>query len=188
MRGEPSAGKTYYYGADGQPVKWEQKIGGHWYYFNGSGVMQTGWVTWSKLGTKSYFNDDGKARTGWHTLWGKRYYFDPATARSLRWENRTRLVLLLQLPPRRCTPGGSPGAATRAQLLRCQRQGPYRLADPSAGSATTSIQQLTRPMAPWHKALRVQKLWCIGSSTGRSTTRRRTVSRLNAPRTSRAVQ
>ncbi|MEF2671489.1 glucosaminidase domain-containing protein, partial [Adlercreutzia sp.] len=28
------------------------------------------------------------ARTGWHTLWGKRYYFDPATARSLRWENR----------------------------------------------------------------------------------------------------
>lgn len=45
--------------------------------------MQTGWVTWSKLGTKSYFNDDGKARTGWHTLWGKRYYFDPATARSL---------------------------------------------------------------------------------------------------------
>ena len=81
-------GKTYYYGADGQPVKWEQKIGGHWYYFNGSGVMQTGWVTWSKLGTKSYFNDDGKARTGWHTLWGKRYYFDPATARSLRWENR----------------------------------------------------------------------------------------------------
>ena len=81
-------GKTYYYGADGQPVKWEQKIGGHWYYFNGSGVMQTGWVTWSKLGTKSYFDADGRARTGWHTIGGKRYYFDPATARSLRWENR----------------------------------------------------------------------------------------------------
>ena len=81
-------GKTYYYGADGQPVKWEQKIGGHWYYFNGSGVMQTGWVTWSKLGTKSYFDADGRARTGWHTICGKRYYFDPATARSLRWENR----------------------------------------------------------------------------------------------------
>ena len=81
-------GKTYYYGADGQPVKWEQKIGGHWYYFNGSGVMQTGWVTWSKLGTKSYFDADGRARTGWHTIGGKRYYFDPATARSVRWENR----------------------------------------------------------------------------------------------------
>ena len=82
-------GKTYYYGADGQPVKWEQKIGGHWYYFNGSGVMQTGWVTWSKLGTKSYFDADGRARTGWHTIGGKRYYFDPATARSVRWENRS---------------------------------------------------------------------------------------------------
>ena len=81
-------GKTYYYGADGQPVKWEQKIGGHWYYFNGSGVMQTGWVTWSKLGTKSYFDADGRARTGWHTIGGKRYCFDPATARSVRWENR----------------------------------------------------------------------------------------------------
>ena len=81
-------GKRYYMGSDGYAVLWENKIDGHWYYFNGSGVMQTGWVTWSKLGTKSYFNDDGKARTGWHTLWGKRYYFDPATARSLRWENR----------------------------------------------------------------------------------------------------
>ena len=81
-------GKTYYYGADGQPVKWEQKIDGSWYYFNGSGVMQTGWVTWAKLGTKSYFDADGKARTGWHTLGGKTYYFDPATGRSVRWENR----------------------------------------------------------------------------------------------------
>ena len=81
-------GKTYYYGADGRPVKWEQKIGNHWYYFNGSGVMQTGWVTWSKLGTKSYFDADGKARTGWQAIGGKRYYFDPATARSMRWENR----------------------------------------------------------------------------------------------------
>ena len=81
-------GKTYYYGADGQPVKWEQKIDGSWYYFNGSGVMQTGWVIWAKLGTKSYFDADGKARTGWHTLGGKTYYFDPATGRSVRWENR----------------------------------------------------------------------------------------------------
>ncbi len=83
-----AGGKTYYYGADGQPVKWEQMIDGSWYYFDGSGVMQTGWVTWSKLATKSYFDADGRARTGWHTLGGKTYYFDPATARSVRWEQR----------------------------------------------------------------------------------------------------
>ena len=81
-------GKRYYMGSDGYAVLWENKIDGHWYYFNGSGVMQTGWVTWSKLGTKSYFDADGRARTGWHTIGGKRYYFDPATARSVRWENR----------------------------------------------------------------------------------------------------
>ena len=81
-------GKRYYMGSDGYAVLWENKIDGYWYYFNGSGVMQTGWVTWSKLGTKSYFDADGRARTGWQAIGGKRYYFDPATARSLRWENR----------------------------------------------------------------------------------------------------
>ena len=82
-------GKRYYFDpATARSLRWENRIGGSWYYFNSASEMQTGWVTWSKLGTKSYFNDDGKARTGWHTLWGKRYYFDPATARSLRWENR----------------------------------------------------------------------------------------------------
>lgn len=52
------SGKKYYYGVDGQPVKWSQKIGGFWYYFNGSGVMQTGWITW-RDGTKSFFDWDG---------------------------------------------------------------------------------------------------------------------------------
>ena len=79
-------GKTYYYGADGQPVKWERKIGSYWYYFNGSGVMQTGWVTWKADGTKSYFDASGRALTGWQKLGGKTYYFDPSTGRSLRWE------------------------------------------------------------------------------------------------------
>ena len=81
-------GKTYYYGADGQPVKWSQKIGGHWYYFNGSGVMQRGWITWNADGLKSYFDGDGRALTGWQTIGGKRYYFDPTTGKSLRWEQR----------------------------------------------------------------------------------------------------
>lgn len=79
-------GKKYYYGADGQPVKWSQKIGGSWYYFNGSGVMQTGWVTWSADGAKSYFDPStGRAKTGWQQLDGRRYYFDPLTGKSVRW-------------------------------------------------------------------------------------------------------
>ncbi|MEC4295517.1 S8 family serine peptidase [Adlercreutzia shanghongiae] len=81
-------GKTYYYGANGQPVKWSQKIGGYWYYFNGSGVMQKGWITWNNDGTKSYFDSNGRARTGWQTISGKRYYFSPASGRSLRWSQK----------------------------------------------------------------------------------------------------
>ena len=80
-------------GADGQPVKWEQKIGGHWYYFNGSGVLQHNWVRysgnwyylnasgfmvtgWQRLpdGNWYYFNSDGKMQTGWLKL-GKYWYY-----------------------------------------------------------------------------------------------------------------
>lgn len=81
-------GRTYYYGADGQPVKWSQKIGGHWYYFNGSGVMQRGWITWNADGLKSYFDGNGRALTGWQKLSGKWYYFSPSNGRSLRWGQR----------------------------------------------------------------------------------------------------
>ena len=84
-------GKTYYYGADGQPVKWSQKIGGSWYYFNGSGVMQRGWVTW-RDGTKSYFHPDASghatALTGWRSFNGVKYYFDKATGISKRWSQK----------------------------------------------------------------------------------------------------
>lgn len=76
------AGKKYYYDSTGQPVKWSQKIGGAWYYFNGAGVMQTGWVTW-RDGAKSYFHPDAKghaaALLGWRSFNGKKYYFDPRT-------------------------------------------------------------------------------------------------------------
>ena len=81
-------GKTYYYGADGQPVKWSQKIGGHWYYFNGSGVMQRGWITWNADGLKSYFDGDGRALTGWRKLSGKWYYFNPSNGKSVRWSQK----------------------------------------------------------------------------------------------------
>lgn len=81
-------GKTYYYGADGQPVKWGQKIGGYWYYFNGAGVMQKGWVTWRADGTKSYFDGNGRALTGWQKLGGKWYYFSPSNGKSVRWSQK----------------------------------------------------------------------------------------------------
>ena len=81
------SGKKYYYGVDGQPVKWSQKIGGFWYYFNGSGVMQTGWITW-RDGTKSFFDWDGRALTGWRSFSGVKYYFDPATGISKRWSQK----------------------------------------------------------------------------------------------------
>ena len=82
-------GNRYYFDPKTcRSLRWEQRIDGALYYFDRESVMQTGWVTWAKLGTKSYFNDDGKARKGWQTLWGKRYYFDPKTCRSLRWEQR----------------------------------------------------------------------------------------------------
>ena len=81
-------GKTYYYGADGQPVKWSQKIGGHWYYFNGSGVMQRSWITWNADGSKSYFDGDGRALTGWQKLSGKWYYFSPSNGKSVRWSQK----------------------------------------------------------------------------------------------------
>ena len=81
-------GKTYYYGADGQLVKWSQKIGGHWYYFNGSGVMQRGWITWNADGLKSYFDGNGRALTGWQKLGGKWYYFSPSNGKSVRWSQK----------------------------------------------------------------------------------------------------
>ena len=81
-------GKTYYYGSDCRAVKWSQKIDGYWYYFNGNCQMQTGWVTWNADGTKSYFDKNGRALMGWQTISGKRYYFNPTTGKSLRWEQK----------------------------------------------------------------------------------------------------
>ena len=80
--------KRYYFDAEGVSVRWAQKIDGYWYYFNGNGVMQTGWIVWHADGLKSYFDKDGKARTGWQAIDGKWYYFDPATGKSLRWARK----------------------------------------------------------------------------------------------------
>ena len=47
--------------------------------------MFTGLLTWHADGRKSYYNSNGKLQGGWQTVNGKRYYFDWADGKSLRW-------------------------------------------------------------------------------------------------------
>lgn len=80
------SGKTYYFDpTTAKAVKWSQKIGNNWYYFNGKCQMHTGWLTWNADKAKSYFDANGRAVTGWQKLGGSTYYFDPATAKSVKW-------------------------------------------------------------------------------------------------------
>lgn len=72
----------YFYGApDYSMAEGHSNINGNWYYFNGSGAMQKGWL---KEGTDSapiwyFFNKDtGIAVIGWHYENGQEYYFNPA--------------------------------------------------------------------------------------------------------------
>ena len=68
-------------------LRWSQKLGGSWYYFDSDSKMVKGWVTW-KNGAKSFFDWDGRALTGWRSFNGVKYYFDPSTAMSLRWSQK----------------------------------------------------------------------------------------------------
>lgn len=80
------SGSTYYFNpSNARAVKWQQKIGNYWYYFNGKCQMHTGWLTWNADKSKSYFDASGRAVTGWQKLGGSTYYFDPSTARSVKW-------------------------------------------------------------------------------------------------------
>ena len=81
------AGKYYYFDSKGNAVRWNQKIGDQWYYFDGKCVMQKGWIIWKADGTKSYFGSDGAAVLGWQNIGGKRYYFNPSTGKSFRWNH-----------------------------------------------------------------------------------------------------
>ena len=70
------AGKIYTQTADPGYVTGMKKIGSYWYYFNDSGIMQTGVQT---VGDKKYyFNPStGRRSTGWKTVGtnGDSYYF-----------------------------------------------------------------------------------------------------------------
>ncbi|TJW11377.1 N-acetylmuramoyl-L-alanine amidase family protein [Parvibacter caecicola] len=79
-------GSTYYFDrSTARSRKWVVYEGGDMYYFNGSGRMVTGWLTWNDDKSKSYFGADGKAVRGWQKLGGDTYYFSPSTARSVKW-------------------------------------------------------------------------------------------------------
>ena len=69
-------GKKYCYVND-QKVTGERQIGGHWYYFDGNGIMQTGFVN---LGSKTvYYNSDGQMQYGEQCINGSWYYLNPIT-------------------------------------------------------------------------------------------------------------
>ena len=57
---------------------WE-KIDGLWYYFDGNGIMQTGWLNLN--GTCYYLNANGSMQTGWLKQDGIWYYFTTSGAR-----------------------------------------------------------------------------------------------------------
>lgn len=62
----PSGYDWYYFNSTGKCMKeqWEQ-INGSWYYFDGNGVMQTGWI----LDDMYYCNENGVMQTGWQKLY-----------------------------------------------------------------------------------------------------------------------
>ena len=69
-------GKKYCY-VNNQRVTGERQIGGHWYYFDGNGVMQTGFVN---LGSKTvYYNSDGQMLYGEQKINNAWYCFDTIT-------------------------------------------------------------------------------------------------------------
>ncbi|MEH7261186.1 transglutaminase domain-containing protein, partial [Bacillus toyonensis] len=51
-----------------------QQVNGVWYYFNGSGAMQTNWQQVN--GAWYYFNGSGAMQTGWIQDNGKQYYLE----------------------------------------------------------------------------------------------------------------
>ena len=73
-------GATYYFDpALGTKATGQKNINGHWYYFNGSGVMATGFTYLPDQNKKVYYNDQGQMQYGFQKIKGKTYYLDPVT-------------------------------------------------------------------------------------------------------------
>ena len=74
---QKAGGKTYYIDpATGKSVRWQRKIGGSWYYFNGDSSMHTGWLKWNGKQQWSYYNGNGVRLSGTQTIGGYKYTFD----------------------------------------------------------------------------------------------------------------
>lgn len=69
-------GNTYQQGDGGVPTNCWKQILNDWYYFDGNGVRQLGWV---QTGQRWYYLNpvDGKMLTGWQFVNGKWYYLNP---------------------------------------------------------------------------------------------------------------
>ncbi len=102
-------GNTYYY-VDGAILKGLQKINNQMYYFNGSGILETGWIAydghymyaddqgvlqtgWLQVGDKKYYIGNDLYRvTGFYSIGGKKYYFNTSGVMQIGWrtinENR----------------------------------------------------------------------------------------------------
>lgn len=70
-------GNTYVEEDGGLPRNSWKQILNDWYYFDGNGIRQTGWLL---SGQRWYYLDltDGKLLTGWRYISDKWYYFNPA--------------------------------------------------------------------------------------------------------------
>lgn len=65
----------YYFGSNGVMYTGLQKVGSKWYFFDGTGLMKTGWQTPSD-GNKRYFASNGVMYTGLKKVGSKYYYFE----------------------------------------------------------------------------------------------------------------
>lgn len=83
-------GKWYYFDSDGEAVKYRvTTIDDKRYFFNGDGVMQTGWI--EKNNTRMYAQSNGVLATGWAKINGDWYYFytDGELETGLQWIDGT---------------------------------------------------------------------------------------------------
>lgn len=68
-------GSRYHFGKTGAADIGLVKVGAEYYFFNGKGVMQTGFFT-GKMGRRYFSPKDGRMLKGWQAIGKNTYYFD----------------------------------------------------------------------------------------------------------------
>ncbi len=87
---QDSKGNCFYFDNSGVMQTGWQKINGYWYYFNSSGYMVTGWLksgsSWFLMSSASTLeNGRGIMLTGWQKTGGKWYYLQSNGAMKTGW-------------------------------------------------------------------------------------------------------